>query len=127
MSKSSRPFYAVVLTFNLILTTVTAQQKPAEEKIDVIRISTELVQSHVTVLDKKGSFVTGLRPDQFQVQVDGKPQNVSFFEEVTAGGLLNRPLAATDPVKTSTAEKDKSSTGPSQPVVQRRTVFVFRG
>lgn len=125
MSKHSRPIYAFVLTFNLILTTVPAQQKPAEEKIDIIRISTELVQTHVTVLDKKGNFVTGLRPDQFQVQVDGKPQNVSFFEEVTAGGRLDRPFAPTDPVKTSTTEKDKSSTGAGQPVVQRRTVFFF--
>lgn len=125
MSKSSRPICAFVLTFNLILTTVTAQQKPAEDKIDVIRISTELVQTHVTVLDKKGNFVTGLRPDQFQVQVDGKPQNVSVFEEVTAGGPLDRPVAATDPVKPSTTEKDNTSTGPTQPVVQRRTVFFF--
>jgi hypothetical protein len=36
MSKSSRPIYAFILAFNLILTTVTAQQKPSEDKIDVI-------------------------------------------------------------------------------------------
>ena len=119
MSKSSR----TICVFFLILTTVTAQQKPADEKIDVIRISTELVQTHVTVLDKKGSFVTGLRPDQFQVQVDGKAQNISFFEEVTAGGQLDRPLAPTDPLKASTA--DKPSTAPSQSLAQRRTVFFF--
>jgi VWFA-related protein len=123
MSKPSRTIYAFVLSFNLILTTVTAQQKPSEEKIDVVRINTELVQTHVTVLDKKGNFVNGLRPDQFQVQVDGKAQNISFFEEVTAGGQLDRPLAATDPVKSLTAEKEKPATG--QPVVQRRTVFFF--
>ncbi|HKY44606.1 MAG TPA: VWA domain-containing protein [Pyrinomonadaceae bacterium] len=120
MSKSSRTICAFVLSFNLILATVPAQQKPAEEKIDVVRINTELVQTHVTVLDKKGNFVTGLRPDQFQVQVDGKAQNISFFEEVTAGGQLDRPLAPTVP---STGEK--SPTAPTQPVVQRRTVFFF--
>ena len=125
MSKSSRPICVFILTFNLILITVTAQQKPAEEKIDVIRISTELVQTHVTVLDKKGNFVTGLHPDQFQVQVDGKAQNVFFFEEVIAGGRLDRPVAPTDSVKTSNTEKDKPATGPGQPVVQRRTVFFF--
>ena len=123
MSKSHyRTIYALVLSFNLILTTVTAQQKPSEEKVDVVRISTELVQSHVTVLDKKGNFVTGLRPDQFQLQVDGKAQNISFFEEVTAGGQLDRPVATTDLVERSTTEKDKA---PTQPVVQRRTVFFF--
>ncbi|HEU4834674.1 MAG TPA: VWA domain-containing protein [Pyrinomonadaceae bacterium] len=117
MSKSrSHTLYAFVLSFNLILTTVTAQQKP-EEKIDVIRISTELVQTHVTVLDKKGHVVTGLRPDQFELQVDGKAQSLSFFEEVTAGGQLDRPVATIDPAKRSTPEKDA--------VVQRRTVFFF--
>ena len=125
MSKSSRTIYAFALAFNLILTTVTAQQKPSDEKIDVIRISTELVQTHVTVVDKKKGFVTGLRPEQFQLQVDGKPQNISVFEEVTAGGQLDRPFAPTDPVKSSTAANEKVSTAPSQPVVQRRTVFFF--
>ena len=118
MSKSRfRTVCAFVLFLHVILITVTAQQKQSEEKIDVVRISTELVQTHVTVLDKKGSFVTGLQPDQFELQVDGKTQNISFFEEVTAGGQLDRPLTAT--------EKDKTPTRPDQPVAQRRTVFFF--
>src|ERR1700752_422747 len=123
MSKSrSHNFYAFILSFILILTTATAQQKP-EEKVDVIRISTELVQTHITVLDKKGRFVTGLRPDQFELQVDGKAKGISFFEEVTAGGSLDRPLATADPGKRAITERDKPPT--DQPVVQRRTVFFF--
>lgn len=126
MSKSRfRTIYAFVIVLNLLLTSVTAQQKPSEERVDVIRISTDLVQTHVTVLDKKGHFVTGLRPDQFQVQVDGKAQNISFFEEVTAGGLLDQPLATAEGGKSSFTEKDKSPTGPDQPMAQRRTVFFF--
>ena len=121
MSKSRfRTIHAFILSFSLLLTTVIAQQKQPEEKGDVVRISTELVQTQVTVLDKKGNFVNGLRPDQFQLQVDGKTQNISFFEEVTAGGQLDRPL---DSSKRSTT--DKSPTGPNQPVAQRRTVFFF--
>jgi VWFA-related protein len=115
----SKPRYRTiggfVLSLNLILTIVTAQQKPAQEKDDVVRISTELVQTPVTVLDKKGNFVTGLRPDQFQLQVDGKAQNISLFEEVTAGGRLDRPLATTDTGKPSSTE----------PLAQRRSVFFF--
>ncbi|MFN0109581.1 MAG: VWA domain-containing protein [Blastocatellia bacterium] len=50
-----------------------------------LRISTTLVQTDVTVLDKQGRFVEGLKPEQFQVKVDGKPQRIDLFNRVTAG------------------------------------------
>jgi len=52
---------------------------------DVIRTDTDLVQTTVTVLDKKGHFVEGLQRDQFELTVDGKPRPVAFFERVAAG------------------------------------------
>jgi hypothetical protein len=51
---------------------------------EVIRTNTELVQTAITVLDKKGHFVEGLQRDQFQLVVDGKPRQVAFFERVAA-------------------------------------------
>lgn len=60
--------------------------KPAVEEDDVIRITTELVQSDVMVFDKDGRFVSGLGKDQFELQVDGKPEEITFFESVVAGG-----------------------------------------
>src|SRR5215213_6437895 len=59
--------------------------RPARED-DVIRITSELVQTDVAVFDKRGRFVDDLRPEQFELQVDGKTQPVIFFERVTAGG-----------------------------------------
>lgn len=52
---------------------------------DVLRISTELVQTDVVVVDKQGRFVDGLKPDQFLLKVDGKAQPITFFERITAG------------------------------------------
>lgn len=52
---------------------------------DVVRINTELVQTDVTVLDKKGRFVEGLSLEQFELTLDGKPQPISFFERVRTG------------------------------------------
>ena len=60
----------------------TAQQR--EEAQDVLRIDTELIQTGVTVFDKQGRFVDGLKPDQFELRVDGKPVALSFFDRVTA-------------------------------------------
>jgi hypothetical protein len=51
----------------------------------VLRISTSLVQTDVSVVDRKGQFVEGLQRDQFELKVDGQIQPVLFFERVTAG------------------------------------------
>lgn len=61
-------------------------QKPAESD-EVLRVSTEIVQTDVSVFDKSGKFVDNLKPDQFLLKVDGRPQPVSFFERVVAGSL----------------------------------------
>jgi VWFA-related protein len=89
---------------------VTAQapaqsQKPPskqEQTDDVVRVKTELVQTDVTVVDKRGRFVDGLKPEQFELRVDAKPQSLAFFEQVTTGsaeeekqltGVRNRDVA----------------------------------
>lgn len=61
---------------------------------DVIRTDTELVQTAITVLDKKGHFVDGLQRDQFQLIVDGKPRPVAFFERVASGSPRELEIAA---------------------------------
>lgn len=57
----------------------------AQEDEEVIRVSAELVQTDVMVFDREGKFVDGLRPEQFELLVDGKPQQVVFFERIEAG------------------------------------------
>ena len=47
---------------------------------DVIKIKTDLIQTGVTVFDKKGRFVKDLRLEDFDLEVNGKPVSVSFFE-----------------------------------------------
>jgi VWFA-related protein len=65
---------------------LSAQQQPPSERTDeVVRITTELVQTDVMVFDKQGRFVDGLRPEQFELQINGQPRPVFFFERVTAG------------------------------------------
>jgi len=68
---------------------LTVAQKPVTtqtpQTTDVLRINTELVQTDVTVLDKQGRFVDGLRADQFELTLDGKAQPISFFERINTG------------------------------------------
>ena len=84
------PIIVIFLSF----TSVIAQQKkpspspsptPAEVE-EVVRVSTELVQTDVMVFDKDGKFVSGLKPEQFELLIEGQPQQIAFFESVVTGG-----------------------------------------
>ena len=67
---------------------------PSDQSDDVLRINTELVQTGVMVFDKQGRFVEGLKPEQFELKVDGQPVTLSFFERVIAGTTGEEKLVA---------------------------------
>src|SRR6476646_506741 len=85
--------FCLVLLFSLSFVVANAQQ-PAPQQPEVIRTNTELVQTAVTVIDKKGNFVDGLKREQSELTVDGKPREVAFFERISAGSTRERELAA---------------------------------
>ena len=80
-------FCLILLLVALCSVVANAQQT------DVVRVNTELVQTAITVLDKKGNFVEGLQRDQFELIVDGKPRPIAFFERVASGSARERELA----------------------------------
>jgi VWFA-related protein len=89
---------ACTLIAILGLTAVSAvSQKPQQpsDQPDVVRINTELVQTGVVVLDRQGIFVSGLRPEQFQLRVGGRPVTATFFEQVVAGTAREENLLST--------------------------------
>jgi VWFA-related protein len=85
---------------------------------EVIRTKTELVQTTITVLDKKGHFVEGLQRDQFQLMVDGKPRPVAFFERVAAGSPRELEIATLN-------ENAKTETPIAAPRIPGRTIVFF--
>lgn len=94
------------------------QPKKADQTDDTIRITTELVQTGVTVVDKQGRFVDDLKPDQFELRVDGKPMPISFFERVVTGSIQESKaqLVASSGSKTS-AEITSSATPHGRTIV----------
>ena len=78
--------YLLILSCLVSARVVSAQTKPEKpgEQADVVRVNTELVQTDVTVFDKAGHFVSGLKPEEFAFRVDNKPQAIAFFEQVTS-------------------------------------------
>lgn len=62
-----------------------------------IFVNVVLVQLNVAVTDKKGDYVTGLKPENFLVTEDRIPEKISSFEEGGApGGMVDAGGAAPD-------------------------------
>lgn len=63
-------------------------QKPGQEPVpdDIIRITTELVQTDVVVTDKDGQIVPDLKLEDFEVYDNGKKQELQFLEFVSVDG-----------------------------------------
>ncbi len=121
----SRFVFASLLCLGLLSSIADAQKKGQPQTTqppdDVIRISTDLVQTDVTVLDKQGRFVEGLRPEQFELLVDGKPQPVTFFERVKAG-------STSEETQVAAARGQASSPGAAEivrPQDRGRTIYFF--
>jgi len=83
-----------VLLALLVCATATAQTTTQKPQDDVVRVYTELVQTDVMVFDKGGKFVNGLKADNFELRVDGKPREIQAFEQITAGSDEETQLAA---------------------------------
>src|SRR5438270_5651767 len=95
-------------------------QRPEPTPEDVLRINTELVQTDVTVLDRSGRFVEGLRPVQFQLTLDGKPEAVTFFELVRTGSPTEAKAIAAS--RGATPKSNQAATASTD---RRRVVFFF--
>jgi Ca-activated chloride channel homolog len=74
-----------ILTVALAGVPGTAAQGPSSR----IFVNVVLVQLNVAVTDKKGEYITGLRPENFLITEDKIPEKISSFEEGGApGGVL---------------------------------------
>src|SRR5437762_11758615 len=70
---------------------------PAADEQDVVRITTNLVQVDV-VVTRDGKQVTDLKPEDFEIFEDGKPQkitNFSYVSNVSAGASSNASSPST--------------------------------
>ena len=102
----------------------TNPPKPAEQRDDVVRVNTELVQTDVMVFDKQGRFVDGLKSEQFALRVDNKPTAVSFFERVIAGNQEMPQANRERPAAEAGTARPASSTATSN-IISGRTLIFF--
>ncbi|HVF67072.1 MAG TPA: VWA domain-containing protein [Pyrinomonadaceae bacterium] len=104
--------------------TPTAPQRREENPYEdeVVRITTNLVQFDAVVTDKQGRLVTDLRPEEFELTVDGKRRQVSNFSYVDLSGATLR--AAESQAKGVNSKSDAPPVPPARlrPEQVRRTI-----
>ena len=83
------------------------KQKPKEEVSpdDVIRITTNLVQTDVIVTDKNDQIIPDLKLDDFEVYDNGKKQELKFMEFV--GVETGRRSEGTKPKNSEIVQAEK--------------------
>src|SRR2546423_4190818 len=86
------------------------QQTSKPEDVDVVRITTNLVQVDAVVTDSKGKLVTDLKPEEIEVFEDGRKQKITHFS------LSLEPATATSEPET----KPKTAVSNAPPVSLNR-------
>jgi len=78
-----------------LLLPVPSRRVAAQQKAGQLRLNVDLVQLNVAVIDKKGNYVSGLRPEDFKVTEDNIAEKLASFEE---GSQLVNEVASSDSV-----------------------------
>lgn len=84
----------------------------AQEGNSRIFVNVVLVQLNVAVIDKKGNYVTGLRPENFSITEDKIPETISSFEE---GGELQTQAGGTTQPNMPKVKAQEEASGPPEP------------
>lgn len=93
-------------------------QFKSQDVADTIRVTTQLVQTDVLVLDKGGEFVDGLKPEQFELRINGKARGISAFDRITAG-------TASEEEKIAAARGTATGIGVSPRADRGRTILFY--
>lgn len=86
MKKLSAAGLLITLLLGLVPAQTRQEPQPQQKQTasdEIVRISTELVQTDVVVTDKNDQLVTDLKLNDFEVYENGKKQEISFIEFVS--------------------------------------------
>ncbi|HYJ91565.1 MAG TPA: VWA domain-containing protein [Pyrinomonadaceae bacterium] len=78
-----KPFFFLVIIVLFSFTCFSQQPTTTLPDDQVVKINTNLIQIDVTVTDKDGKIVTGLKPEDFQLYENGELQKIANFSFVS--------------------------------------------
>ncbi|HYB76656.1 MAG TPA: VWA domain-containing protein, partial [Candidatus Bathyarchaeia archaeon] len=94
VGRRSNKLLVLVLGFVLLSLSLPAQQQTDY----VFHAESDLVLVNVTVRDKNGDFVRGLKPSDFTILEDNKPQRVVSFDIENVDAVAMQDVAQTKPL-----------------------------
>jgi Ca-activated chloride channel homolog len=111
----------------LLLVAVQGSGKRAGSQDDPmhLRVNVVLVQLNVAVTDRKGEYVTGLRPEDFLITEDNIPQKISSFEESKDPQLVLGEASKREVSETSVPESGPSDDPPQLSFSQLNGANIF--
>jgi len=102
---------------------------PAQQQADyTFRASSDLVLVNVTVRDKNGNFVTGLKPEDFSVLEDNKPQKIISFDLENVDAVAMQNVAQAKPIAGQSPPSPTPATAPANAADQfkdHRLIVLF--
>lgn len=90
-------------------------QTQAPDSGPTFRVSVDLVQVDAVVTDAKGHHVSDLKPQDFEILEDGKPQKITHFAWVE-GAQTPRPGSPKQAAGATTGPRSSLIANPSQPL-----------
>ena len=99
---AKQAFLGIGLCSGLLFLPGAVPRPVAQENSARLHLNVDLVQLNVAVIDKKGDYITGLRPGDFKVTEDKIPEKIATFEE--GNQLINPTDADSDSEAASTPE-----------------------
>jgi VWFA-related protein len=129
------PYLLVALPACLLVSLVLSSQvghgqtppeaagQAGQDQTDVLRVYTELVQTDVMVFDRQGNFVNGLKPEDFELRIDGKLKPIDFFEKITAGSANEESQIAA--ARGSSARPSAARGASPAPLDRGRPIFFY--
>ena len=104
---SNLRFAAQICGLVLLVLLTQAPQAQAQEPDDVVKVKSNLVNIDVIVKDKKGKYISDLKPEDFTVTENGVAQKIEFFDAPVARPDIRKPgetvaeAPATNPATTT--------------------------
>ena len=122
-----RMMLVLLLSLTIAFSQTTQPQKPQDEvgPDDVVRITTQLVQTDVVVVDNKDRVVKDLTLADFELYDNGKKQDLKFLEFVSVAGERRREGARPASDLPASAIENENIKGVSSKEVRRVIAFVI--
>ena len=120
----------VAFCSGLVVAVSGAAATPAQDRSSRIFVNVVLVQLNVAVTDRHGNYITGLRPENFDVMEDKIPEKIATFEEgggrsVASAGDGAGPAASAATADAGIGKDDAGGSAPPPPVSPLAGASVF--